>query len=101
MNKSIIRIDITEDEKLYIEKENYETNGYLTLLQQFTRKNSFDINEERYNKLIDEYMEHYMNYNLYLSILVEKYFKEKSNYIVNQIDCDLLNSQLILKVTNK
>lgn len=93
-------IELTEDQKTYIEKENYEANGYMNLVNQFTSVTKFDVNEERYNQLIDSYLEHFISYNIYLSLIIDNYMQEnqldRSKYLIKSIDCNFISSQLIL-----
>lgn len=72
----IIKIPILEDEGLMIERLWYEVEGLKNLLTQFTSDSPFKPDENRYDKLLNYYIEKFCEYSICWNYINDKYAKE-------------------------
>lgn len=80
--KEAIKIKVEEEEAILCEKYYYEYSGLLTLVTQFTGKNiENNIDSTRFNSLIHEYMEAFVQYQMYWTELTNKYIPKE--YVSN------------------
>lgn len=89
MNNERIEIPIEESEEFEIERYLFISNGYLQLLKQFTTDTEFNIDNERYDSLLNEYMESFIKYSILFDKIKNKYITE------NNIDILKYNNSLI------
>lgn len=91
---------VTDEEIDFIAKYNYEYQGLLQSLIHFTDKNEFDINKERYDKLLDEYLKAFVRFNVALDTIVSKNVKNDilNNKIIVYKSVDFGSKQLIILV---
>lgn len=80
MNKVIKTIPIQEEEAFLLERYYFEYTGLKAIIEQFTLQSDYVLSEEKYMKLIEQYIEAYAQYNLVWNHLRIKYLQDYKGY---------------------
>ena len=84
--KEVGRIKIIETETLEIERTWYEYNAMLTLVSQFGSDSGFKPDKERYELLLNKYIDTFMEYNIIFNSIINKYLPEGIGQLFSQVD---------------
>ena len=68
---------VPHDEMFVLERAWYEYNGLLTLIAQYGSESIFKPDIDRFNVILNKYLESYVEYNKILSKLISKYVDAK------------------------
>lgn len=71
-----IIIDITEEETLFLQRLIFEKDGLKLLVTQFTSESPYKPDEETYDKVLKQYIESFVKYNIGFQAVVETYIDQ-------------------------
>ena len=87
----LIKVQVNDKNALdLLEREFYEFNGLLNLLKQFTSDSPYKPDNERYEKVLVEYLEKFTTYNLVYQHIID----EALNDLTHIERIDVVNTQL-------
>lgn len=92
-----LKFNISEEELLSLERENYISNGFLQLLIQFTSNTEYNINQDRYDEILNEYITSYIRYMIVFETIKNKYIKNNNIDTLVYINCTIdFNDRIII-----
>lgn len=82
-----MKIKINEQVCAYLQRLQYEVNGYQTLLNEFTMNTlpltNFTLNEEEYKKIKEEYLNAFNKKEILIEEIREKYSIKSDSFTVD------------------
>lgn len=79
------RIYINEDEIFFVEKYWFELQGLKDLVVQFISNSELTVNNDKFEKILKEYLEAYIAFNIAYNKIISKYVEdyEKKNVFID------------------
>jgi hypothetical protein len=100
MSKVILKVPISEEDQLLVQRTWYEFSGLEKLIKQFTSDTSYKPEQERYEFVMSKYLEAYAYHDMMFNEIVrqnlgkELYEKHRNdNIVVSFIDSEIIISE--------